>query len=323
MHAIVCHRHGGPEVMQYEEVRRPEPAAGQLLLRASAIGVNFVDTMRRSGNHPAAPAPPFTPGIELCGHVTAVGDGAGDFRTGDRVIGRCVANGAYAEYVALEARFAVKCPDAISDNDAAALFVNGQTAYHALVTVGRVRPGENVLVTAAAGGVGICALQIAKILGARVIATAGTDEKLELARRFGADETVNYSEPKWPEDVLRATGEGADVILESVGGDVAKGCLACWAPGGRLVIYGKASGQPAVVTTNELLFSSRTAYGLAVGTVIEDAALMRQAMEQLFDWHAGGKFRLLIGHEYPLRDAAAAHRALEGRETHGKIILVP
>ena len=191
------------------------------------------------------------------------------------------------------------------------------------MTVGRVRPGENVLVTAAAGGVGICAIQIAKVLGARVIAAAGTDEKLELARRFGVDETVNYVEPQWPEDVLRATGEGADVILESVGGDVAKGCLACWAPGGRLVIYGKASGQPAVVTTNELLFSSRTAYGLAVGTVIEDEVLMRQAMEQLFDWHTEGKVRLLIGHEYPLRDAAAAHRAMEGRETHGKIILVP
>ncbi len=277
MHAILCQRHGPPEVMRYDEVPRPEPAAGEVLINAEAIGVNFVDTMRRSGKHPSAPQPPFTPGIELVGRVVSVGAGVQRFREGDRAIGRCVTHGAYAECVAVEERFAVACTDDVQPKDAAALFVNGQTAYHALITLGHVQLGETVLVTAAAGGVGTCAVQIAKRLGARVVALAGSEEKLALVRRLGADFAINYSLNDWPQQVLDATdGKGAELVLESVGGEVAQGCLRCWAPGGRLVVFGKASGQPVTVTTNELLFGNRSAYGLAVGTLIEDETLMRE-----------------------------------------------
>lgn len=323
MHAIVCYRHGGSEVMQYKEVPRPEPADGEVLVRVEAIGINFVDTMRRSGKHPTAPQPPFTPGIELCGRVAALGPGVQEFREGDRVIGRCVTHGAYAEYVRVEARFTVPCPERLSLEEGAALFVTGQTAYHGLVTLGQIRTGEDVLITAAAGGVGTCAVQIARLLGARVIAAAGTPEKLAIARKLGAEMLIDYSRPDWPEAVLAATrGQGASLILESVGGEVFQACLRCWAPRGRLVVYGKASGRPGVVTGDELLFGNRTVYGLAVGLLIEDSGLLRSSMRQLFEWIADGRLRLLVGRKFCLGDAAEAHRCLENRQSHGKIILL-
>lgn len=324
MHAIVCHQHGGPEVMRYEEMPRPEPAAGEVLVRAEAIGVNYVDTMRRSGKHPTAPKPPFIPGIELCGRVASLGAGVSGWREGDRVLARCVTHGAYAEYACAEARFIVPCPADIPADEAAAIFVNGQTAYHALLTLGHVGPGENVLVTAAAGGVGTWVVQIAKLQGARVIAAASTPEKRAIAKKLGADVVVDYSQENWHEQVLTATaGRGADLVLESVGGPVFQSCLRCWAPRGRLVVYGKACGQPGLVTGDELLFGHRTVKGLAVGMVIEDTELLRSSMQQLLEWYAGGRLRILVGQKYPLREAAQAHHALEGRQSIGKIVLIP
>jgi len=323
MHAIVCHQHGDPDVMQFEEVSRPAPKAGELIIQSAAIGVNYVDTMRRSGKHPSAPRPPFTPGIEVCGRVAASGSQVTRFQAGDRVIGRCVTHGAYAEYVCVEERFTVLCPDDLTAEQGAALFVTGQTAYHALLTMGAARPDDNVLITAAAGGVGTCAVQIAKRLGATVIAAAGTSEKGNLAKELGADVVVDYTEADWPQRVLAATGgAGANLIVDSVGGEVALSCLKCWAPGGRMVIFGKASGLPAKLSGDDLLFGNRVVYGLAVGTVIEDETLMRRAMDQLVRWVQDGSLRLQIGQTYPLRNAALAHRDLEGRATHGKLVLV-
>jgi NADPH2:quinone reductase len=324
MHAIVCHEHGDPEVMKHEEIPQPTPAAREVLIKADAIGVNYVDTMRRSGKHPAAPTTPFTPGIEVCGRVTAVGERVSRFRKGDRVIGRCVTHGAYAEFVCVEERFTVACPETITAEQGAALFVTGQTAFHALSTIGQVQPGESVLITAAAGGVGTCAVQIAKLLGAKVVAAAGSTEKCDLAKSLGADAVVNYSEPGWPERVREATGgTGANLIIESVGGDIASGCVQCWAAGGRMVIFGKASGDPAMVSGDDLLFGNRSVHGLAVGIVIENETLMREAMDRLVEWVASGQLRLHVGQVYPLRDAAEAHRNLESRKTTGKLVLKP
>lgn len=324
MHAIVCHDHGGPEVMTYEEIPKPEPAAGEVLIKAEAIGVNYVDTMRRSGKHPAAPKTPFTPGIEVCGRVAEIGKGVSRFREGDRVIGRCVTHGAYAEFVCVEERFSVVCPETITAEQGAALFVTGQTAFHALSTIGQVQPGESVLITAAAGGVGTCAVQIAKLLGAKVVAAAGSAEKCEFAKSLGADAVVNYSEPGWPERVREATGRtGANLIIESVGGGIASDCIQCWAPGGRMVIFGKASGKSAMVSGDDLLFGNRSVHGLALGIVIENETLMREAMDRLVEWVASGQLCLHVGQVYPLRDAAEAHRDLEGRKTTGKLVLKP
>lgn len=324
MHAIVCHAHGGPEVMHYEEVPVPEPGPGDVLVRAEAVGVNYVDTMRRSGKHPTAPRPPFTPGIELCGRVVRSGPGVVDLRPGDRVLARCVTHGAYAEYVRAEARFTVPCPERLPAEQGAALFVNGLTAYHALVTRGEVRQGESVLVTAAAGGVGTWAVQLARLLGARVVAAAGSPEKLETARGFGADALVDYSHPGWPEAVLAATdGRGADLILESVGGEVFQGCLRCWAPRGRMVVYGQAGGRPGVVTGDQLLFGHRSVHGLALGVVIEDNDVLRASTQRLLDWHQAGRLRVLVGHRFPMSQAPEAHRLLEARGSVGKIVLVP
>lgn len=295
MHAIVCHQHGGPEVMQCEEIPEPKPASGEVLIKAEAIGVNYVDTMRRSGKHPSAPNPPFTPGIEVCGRVAAVGEGASRFRDGDRVIGRCVTHGSYAEFVCVDERFTVPCPDTITPEEGASLFVTGQTAYHALVTKGKVAAGEWVLITAASGGVGLMAVLIAKVLGAKVVAATGSAEKYKLAKTFGADVTVNYTNSDWSDQVRDATGGmGANLIIESVGGDIASGCIACWAPGGRMVVYGKASGEPAAVSGDDLLFGNRAVYGLAVGSVIEDEEVMRRAADQLSQWLESRKLRLHV-----------------------------
>jgi NADPH2:quinone reductase len=322
MKAIVCHQHGPPSVMQLEEVPDPIAGAKEVVIRSEAVGVNFVDTMRRSGKHPAAPDVPFTPGIEVVGRVESVGDDTSRFQPGDRVIGRCVTHGSYAELVAVEERFTVACPESIPAAEAAGLFVTGQTALHALQTVGKLQPGESVLITAAAGGVGLCAVQIAKALGGRVVALAGSEAKLQAARDAGADVAVAYSQTDWMQRVRDATdGSGCDLILESVGGELAAGCLQCWNFGGRMVVFGKASGQPLTVSTNELLFANRSVFGLAVGTVIEDEVLMRCAMDRLFEWYLAGELKIRIAKQLPLADSATAHELLSNRATIGKIVL--
>lgn len=321
--AVVCRQHGPPQVMQLEQVPRPEPGEGQVLIEAEAIGVNFVDTMRRSGNHPAAPHPPFTPGIEVCGRIVQSGPGVQGFVVGQRVIGRTVTGGAYAQMVVADACFTVPCPESIARETAAAIFVNGQTAWHALHTVGQLKPGDSVLVTAAAGGVGTWAVQLAARAGARVIAAAGSAEKCELALRLGAAAAVNYREPNWHQAALDATGgAGADLILESVGGDVGQGCLRCWAVGGRMVVYGEASGTPINIPGDVLLFGNRAAFGLAVGMVIQNEPLMRQAMDELYAAVEAG-LQVPLGGTYPLAEAARAHADLESRRTHGKLVLIP
>ena len=324
MYGILCDQHGPPDVMQYRTLPDPQPAADEVVIKAEAIGVNYVDTMRRSGGHPSAPPAPLTPGIEVCGRIVAIGTNVTRFTTGDRVIGRCVTTGAYAELVAVQERFTVACPESIPANQAAGLFVNPQTAFHALHTMGHVQPDDSVLVTAAAGGVGLCAVQMARTARARVIALAGSSEKLELASRFGADVTIDYTQAGWPDAVRSATdGGGAGLVLDSVGGETTAGCVACWAPGGRLVIYGQATGVPGLVPGDELLFGNRIVHGLAVGTVIEDEELMRSAMEQIFEQYHSGQLKIHIGLKLPLRDAPEAHRQLEARRTSGKIILLP
>lgn len=324
MHGIICHEHGSPDVMQWEELPDPDPESGQVVIQTEAVGVNFVDTMRRSGGHPAAPPAPFTPGVELVGHVLSVGTHVSHFKPGDRVIGRCQTHGSYAERVTVEERFTVPCPESIPAADAAGLFVNPQTAYHALITMGRTEPGDSVLVTAAAGGVGLCAIQLAKALGARVIAVAGAADKLALATDVGADRAISYRDDDWPAQVMRATnGQGVDLILESVGGATTTGCVACWAEGGRMVVYGKASGETGFIPGDQLLFGNRSVFGLAVGLVIEDEFLMRTAMDHIVDAYEDGQLKIHVGLTLPLSQAAEAHRQLEQRKTCGKIVLLP
>ena len=324
MHAIVCNQHGDPDVMEYVEIERPHIGPREVLIRAEAIGVNYVDTMRRSGRHPAAPPTPFTPGIEVCGRIEAIGNNVQRFKVGDRVIGRCVTHGAYAEFVAVEECFTLNCPEDISAEQAAALFVTGQTAYHALITKGAVRKQDRVLITAATGGVGSCAIQIAKLLAGSVIAAAGSEAKCQVARELGANTVINYSSPEWHQQVVQATdGEGADLIIESVGGQTTQECSKCWALNGRMVIYGKASGKIGMVSGDDLLFGNRTVFGLAAGMVIVNEPIMRSAMDQLTTWLESGDLKLLIGKTYALQDAAQAHRDLESRKTIGKLILKP
>lgn len=324
MKAIVCTKHGGPETLKLEELPDPQPGENEVLIKTEAIGVNYVDTMRRSGNHPTAPQTPFVPGIELAGTVAGIGSGVTSFHPGDKVMARCVSHGAYAELVCAEERFTLARPDDVSAENAAALYVTGQTAYHALITMGNAAPGETVLITAAAGGVGSCAIQIAKILGLTVVAASGSSAKCELCRQLGANFAVNYSSPNWSDEVAKFTDDkGANLILESVGGDVAKGCIRCWADQGRMVVFGRASGKPAIITGDDLLFGHRQVAGMAVGRIIDDRETLQTSMEQLLKWVGQGSLRPVIGKTFRLEEAAAAHRELQQRETTGKILLVP
>lgn len=323
MYAVVCREYGPPNVLEYIEWPEPEPQPGEILIRAEAVGLNFVDTMRRSGRHPSPPPLPFIPGIELCGQVVAVGEGVDRFSPAQRVIGRCVTHGACAELVCVEARFAVPCPEELSAVEAASVFVTGQTAFHALHTAGHLQSGQTVLVTAAGGGVGLWAVQLARAAGATVIAAAGSDEKLAEAATYGAQVTVNYRQPGWSEQVNEATaGKGVSLIVESVGGEVFQQSLNCWAAGGRMVIYGEASGTPGVLTGDQLLFGNRSVQGLAVGTVIEDEPLMRSTMVSLLELIRSGVVRVPAGTVLPLRDAARAHSLLESRQVKGKVVLL-
>lgn len=324
MYGIVCHEHGGPEEMLWEELADPQPAEDEVVVETEAIGVNFVDTMRRSGRHPAAPPAPFTPGVELVGRVLSVGNNVERFAARDRVIGRCQTHGSYAQQVAVKERFTVPCPESIPAADAAGLFVNPQTAYHALVTMGRTQPDDVVLVTAAAGGVGLAAIQMAKALDAKVIALAGSDDKLALTTEVGADSAISYRDLDWPARVREASdGRGVDLILESVGGATTTGCVECWAEGGRMVVFGKASGETGYIPGDQLLFGNRAVLGLAVGIVIEDEFLMRTAMDHIIDLYQSDRLKIHVGLTLPLAEAAEAHRQLEGRHTTGKIVLLP
>ena len=322
MQAVVCRRLGPPEVMEVATVSRPEVGPGQLLVESEAVGVNFVDTMRRSGHHPFPPSVPFTPGIEVCGRVAEVGLGVHRFRPGDRVLARTVTGGAYAEAVLAEARFTVACPDDLPSSTAAAIFVNGQTAWHALFTLGELRPDDTVLITAAAGGVGLWAVQLAARLGATVIAATGSPAKCQLALSLGATHAVNYEQDGWIDHVRDCTpdGRGASLILESVGGEVADGCLECWAQTGCIVIYGEASGTPANIPGDRLLFGHRIAKGLAMGTILEDEARLRHAADELFLAVQNG-LQVPIGGEFPLERAVEAHRQMASRQTSGKLVL--
>ncbi len=318
MRAIVQVGVGDPEVLQLQEVPKPEVQPGHLLVRVAAIGVNYIDTMIRRGWYPMPPREPYIPGIELAGVVEAVGEGVSSWQPGQRVMAGGV-SGAYAEYCLVPASLAIPVPDNLSDVEAAAVPVNWITAYLALVTTGKPQAGERVLIHAAAGGVGTAAVQMAKLLGTTVFATAGSDEKTQLVRSLGADVVINYEQQDF-EAVIReqTNGEGVHLVLECVGGEVLSKSIRCLAVGGRIVIYGQASNK-------ESTFSSRDLYRRqgAILSMRRDDASTKEAVDQILAWLQEGKARPIVGEVHPLAEAKLAHYRLETRQTKGKVVLVP
>jgi NADPH2:quinone reductase len=328
MRAVQISRFGGPEVLKPVEFPTPVPAAGQLLVRIRAVGVNLADTLTRRGRYAVTPPLPAILGTEAAGVVEAVGDGAAGFAIGQRVaVPLFAANslGAYAEFAAIDAALAVALPDAISFEQAAALQIQGLTALY--LTRQAPPNGKTVLINAAAGGVGSILVQLAKRAGARkVIAGASAQDKLEFTRSLGADAGVNYLKPDWTDDLRRVTdGNGPDIIYESVGGDVTGASLAALAPLGQIVIYGALNIQRFQLGVPELLgliFKNQSLTGFAFQPLLTPESL-RSGLAELFELVARGDLVVTIGGKYGLEEASKAHAALEGRGTRGKLVLVP
>ncbi len=322
MHAIVVHQHGGPEVLSWEEVETPEPGRGEARLRIEAVGLNFVDVYHRTGLYPLSL--PFTPGTEAAGVVDAVGPEVSTVAVGDRVA-YVLKVGAYAEYATVSAERLVKIPESIETRTAAAAMVQGMTAHFLATSTYPIRNGDAVLIHAAAGGVGLLLVQVAKRAGARVIGTVSTEEKAQLAREAGADHVIRYTERDFEPEVQRLTeGRGVQVVYDSVGKDTFERSLKSLARRGMLVLFGQSSGpvpsfDPQRLARGGSLFLTRPS--LAHYTATHEELVWRAS--EVLNAVRSGELKLRIEREYPLAEAAEAHRALEGRETMGKVLLIP
>ena len=322
-HAIRIHQTGGPEVLRWEEVDVPPPAAGEATVRHHAVGLNFIDTYHRTGLYPL-PLPAGI-GLEGAGVVEAVGAGVSEVKVGDRVAYAGGPVGAYAEVRNMPAHRLLKLPDAIGFDTAAAMMLQGLTAAYLLRRTYRVQPGDAVLIHAAAGGVGLIACQWAKALGATVIGTVGSPAKAELAKAHGCDHVINYSTENFTQRVREITGgEGVPVVYDGVGQDTFMGSLDSLRPLGMMVTYGNASGP--VPPLDLLLLSQKGSLFVTRPTLMNYTA-KRTDLEmlgtELFDIVVSGKVRIEVNQTCALKDVAQAHRDLEARKTTGSTILLP
>jgi NADPH2:quinone reductase len=322
MKAVRVHKYGGPEVLTMDDIPVPEPKAGEARVKIEAIGVNFIDIYQRTGLYPIQT--PFTLGSEGSGVVDAVGPGVTEVRKGDRVAYSMVI-GAYAEFAVVPAGRLVPVPVNIDAKSATCLMLQGMTAHYLTHSTYPLKKGETALVHAAAGGVGLLLIQIAKQLGANVIGTVSTEPKAQLATEVGADHVILYTQSDFLAEVKKLTdNRGVHVVYDSVGQTTFDKSLDCLKPRGYLVLFGQSSGpvppfDPGKLATKGSLFLTRPS--LAHYTLDRNELLKRSA--DLFNWTASGKLKLRIEKTFSLANAAEAHRELEGRKTAGKVILLP
>src|SRR4051812_24302222 len=321
--AIQVQEYGGPEVLSYTDVELPPPGPGEVRLRHTAIGVNFIDVYFRSGQY-KAPALPFTPGNEGAGVVVAVGEGVTGFAPGERVA-YAGALGGYAEERNIPAQFLVKLTDGISDETAAAMMLKGLTAQYLLRRTYRVEPGFTVLFHAAAGGVGLIACQWAKHLGCTVIGTVGSQEKADLARQNGCDHVILYREEDFAARVKELTGgQGCEVVYDGVGKDTFPASLDCLKPFGMFVSFGSSSGPIAAFDMSVLaqkgsLYATRPTLFTHIGR----RETLDAMAADLFQVVSSGAVKIPVHHRAKLSEAADVHRALEGRQTTGATVMTP
>jgi len=323
MVAVVrVHQTGGPEVLRYEDVPIKEPGAGEIKIKQTAIGLNYIDTYFRTGLYPAAL--PFIAGNEGAGVVTAVGPGVKGVKKGDRVA-YVFTLGGYAAERLLPADRAVKIPPKIDDKTAAAMMLKGMTAQYLLRRVHKVKKGDTILVHAAAGGVGLILCQWAKALGATVIGTVSTPQKAELAKKHGAHHTILYNQENWVARVAEITkGKKCDVVYDGVGKATFMGSLDCLRPLGMMALYGNASGPVDALNTGLLaqkgsLFLTRP----TLFTYTADPKDLQKTAKDLIDVVSKKKVKIEVNQTYALKDAAQAHRDLEARRTTGQTVLIP
>jgi NADPH2:quinone reductase len=322
--AIEVSEFGDGGVLRQVEREQPDPGPGEVLLDVEAVGVNFADVMQRRGHYHGGPEPPYLPGMEAAGTVEATGDGVKDPEVGDHVVAM-LDGGGYAEYATAPAQGLFDVPDSISFAEAAGFPVQFLTAYLCLHDWGDLADDESVLVHAAAGGVGTAAVQLASHHGADVFGTASSSEKLALAERLGCDHPIDYTETDFTEETADLTdGDGLDLVLDGVGGETFRESVDALAPFGRVVAYGAASGEPGTVDTATLLFGNKSVEGFHLGRAMaRDPERVYAAVPELSAMLASGDLEVVVGQTFDLADAADAHRALENRETMGKVVLEP
>lgn len=321
MKAIRVHQYGGPEVLRYEEIPVPDPAAEEARIKLKAIGVNYIDIYQRTGLYPQPL--PFTVGREGAGIVDAIGANVTEVKKGDRVA-YAMEPGAYAEYAVVPAWKLVPIPPSVDSRSAAAIMLQGMTAHYLPRDTYPLKKGETALVHAAAGGVGLLLVQVAKRLGARVFGTVSTEEKARLAREAGADEVILYTQADFAVEVKRLTnGEGAHVVYDSVGQSTFEKSLECLRPRGYLVLFGQSSGPVPPFNLGNLAKGSLFVTRPTLLHYMRNREELLQRSGDLFRWLATGELRLRIGKTFPLSEAAEAHRQLAGRATVGKVLLIP
>jgi len=322
MKGIRVHTAGGPEAMRYEDIPDPTPKAGEAVVKIDAAGVNYIDVYQRSGQY--TQATPFALGLEAGGTVTAVGPNVTEVKVGDNVAYTGVP-GAYAELAVVPAQRLVKLPPGITTRQGAAMMLQGLTAHYLACSTYPLKKGDTCLVHAAAGGVGLLLCQMAKLRGARVIGTVSTDDKAKLARGAGADDVILYTQQDFVAEVKRLTdGKGVQVNYDSVGKTTFEKGFDCIAPRGMMVLYGQSSGpigpfDLGILNARGSLFVTRPSLNHHIPTREE----LLQRTGELAGWIRDGKVQLRMEFEFPLKDVGEAHRALEGRKTTGKVLLIP
>ena len=322
MYAICIHEHGGPEALRYEAVSTSEPGAGEARVRIEAAGLNYIDVYHRTGLYPSTNMP-FTPGMEGAGVVEAVGPSVTEVNVGDRVA-YAMHQGSYTEVAIVPSEVLVPLPDSIDTQSAAAAMLQGMTAHYLTRSTYPLSTGDTALVHAAAGGVGLLLIQMAKTLGARVFGTVSTPEKAQLAKEAGADEVILYTQTDFEAEVKRLTdGQGVDVVYDSVAKTTFDKSLNCLRPRGYLALFGQSSGPVPPFDLSRLSRGSLFITRPGLGHHAADREELMGRAGDLFEWISSGTLKLRIDRTFPLQDAADAHRALEGRQTTGKVLLIP
>ncbi len=315
MKAIRIHEFGGTDKLSVDEIEKPAPKEGEVLIKTAAAGINYADTRLRENKYLFKPNLPFTLGFEVAGTIEAVGENVNHLQIGQRVLAT-IRGGGYAEYAVANAQTVVPIPEKLGFNEATALLVQGLTALGLLEDL---KSGQTILIHAAAGGVGSLLVQLAKIKGAKVIGTASSEQKLELVTKLGADFAVNYTESDWTDEVLRATeNKGADVIIEMVGGELGRSNFKVLATKGVMHIYGAASGEDFQISALSLLGKMQTVKGYNLN--LETPQNMSKFTKELMTYVAESRLQISVT-EFSLEQAADAHKAMEDRKTTGKVVL--
>lgn len=322
MKAILCSRLGGPDHLEFTDIPEPTPSAGEAVVRVKAAALNFFDTLIIAGKYQLKPTLPFSPAAEFAGVVEAVGDGVTQVKPGDRVVAS-MGYGAAREKILIRADKLVKLPDNLDFERAAGLIITYGTTLHALKDRAKLQPGETLAVLGASGGVGIAAVELGKLMGARVIACASADDKLAFTREHGADETINYAKEDVKEGLRRVTsGNGPNVIYDPVGGSYAEAALRAIAWQGRFLVVGFAAGEIPKLPLNLVLLKGCDVLGVFWGAFTErDPAGHRANVAQLLQWCADGKLSAHVHAAYPLEQTAEALKVLAERKAMGKVIL--